>query len=150
MIYLVSTSVPLTDSTGKSINNQLLPGESVNNALKSTIGLVNMPRFFKKLLASYYRSRDPVYAGLLGVMHSKSILEERQLVVKRDEFRQRWNDQWIDEGLDFVLTVTSPFPALANGTSEKASMMSAGYTFLFSLVSGPYYPSISVSDSSYS
>lgn len=119
---------------GKQIKKLLLPRESINPALKSTIALVNLPRVVKKLIASYYRSSDPIYASLLDVMHPKSIVEERELVVKRDQFRLEWNEKWTEEGLDFALTVPTPFPALENGTAVKASMMSAGYAFLFSLL----------------
>ncbi|KAJ7599180.1 amidase signature domain-containing protein [Mycena floridula] len=119
---------------GNQITSALLPGETLNSALKSTIGLVNMPRFLKKLIAAYYRGQDPVYAALLDTMHPKTIGEERDLIVRRDQFRSQWHDKWTAEGLDFILTVPSPFPALENGTAEKASMMSAGYVFLFTLL----------------
>ena len=102
--------------------------------MKATLALVNLPRIVKKLMASYYRSSDPIFARLLDVLHPKSVLEVRRLVAKRDEFRLRWNNQWVEEGLDFVLTVPFPLPALKNGTAEKASLMTAGYTLLFSLV----------------
>lgn len=67
-------------------------------------------------------------------MHSKTILEERALVVQRDEHRAAWHSRWAEEDLDFVLTVPFPLPALENGTSEKASLMTAGYTFIFNVV----------------
>ena len=67
-------------------------------------------------------------------MHPKSISEERMLVVQRDKYRAAWHERWADEGLDFVLTVPHALPALENGSSEKVTLMSAGYTFIFNLV----------------
>jgi len=48
-----------------------------------------------------------------------------------------WHKKWQDENLDFVLTVPVSLPALKNGTSEQATLISAGYTFLFSLLDYP-------------
>lgn len=125
----------LNASAGEQIRSALLPTETLNPALASILDLLNLPRIMKKLIAYYYRSSDPLYAGLLDVMHPKSIFEERELIVKRDAYREEWHEKWTEEGLDFVLSVACPFPALENGTAEKASLMSAGYTLLFNLVS---------------
>jgi len=61
-------------------------------------------------------------------------MEERQLVHQRDLYRAKWHRQLIEEGIDFILTVPYALPALENGGSERATLMSAGYTFIFSLV----------------
>lgn len=67
-------------------------------------------------------------------MHAKTIAEERALIVERDQFRAEWHEQWAKEGLDFVLTVPAPFPAIKHGEGLKASLMTASYAFLFNLV----------------
>lgn len=67
-------------------------------------------------------------------MHAKTIPEERNLIVKRDQFREAWHEQWAKEGLDFVITVPAPFPAVKHGEGLKASLMTASYSFLFNLV----------------
>lgn len=64
-------------------------------------------------------------------------MEERQLVEQRDNYRAEWHKKWIEEGIDFILTVPHALPALENGGSERATLMSAGYTFIFSLVCVP-------------
>lgn len=68
-------------------------------------------------------------------MHPQTLLENRDTIVQRDEYRAQWHEKWLSEGLDFVLTVPHPLPAIEHGASEKATLMSVGYTFLFSMVS---------------
>lgn len=63
-----------------------------------------------------------------------TILEEREAVAARDEYRAQWHKKWQDEGLDFVLTVPHPLPAFEHGDGLKASLMSTGITFLFNMV----------------
>jgi hypothetical protein len=111
-----------------------LPHETLNPPLKGTIGLLALPRFVKSIMAYFSRATDPFYASLLEVMHPKTVVEERALVARRDDFRAAWHDRWTEENLDFVITVPHPLPALENGTGERASLMSAGYTFLFNMV----------------
>ena len=72
---------------------------------------------------------------LYGIMHSKTSLKDRESIIARDLYRAEWHKKWTEEGLDFVLTVPHAFPALENGTSEQTTLMSAGYTLLFNLVS---------------
>ncbi len=67
-------------------------------------------------------------------MHEKNTIEERELIAARDRYRAEWHKKWIEEGLDFVLTVPLSLPAIENGASEKTTLMVAGYTFLFSIV----------------
>ncbi|KAJ7135801.1 amidase signature domain-containing protein [Mycena epipterygia] len=129
---------------GDQLRSAPLPSEPLNAPLTATLALLALPRFVKRLLAWVAdspvvarvlgRMADPFYAGLLRVLHKKSVLEERELIVGRDDMRERWHERWTEEHLDFVLTVPHPLPALENGTGEKASLMSAGYTFLFNML----------------
>lgn len=119
---------------GRQIRNVLLPGETLNAALVSVLKHVSRSRFgrtIRRLWSFITGNSEEEYPDIL---QEKNIVEERQLIVQRDELRQQWHDKWQNEGLDFVLTVTFPFPALENGDGEKASLMSASYTFLFNLV----------------
>ncbi|KAJ3724151.1 amidase signature domain-containing protein [Lentinula guzmanii] len=120
--------------SGQQIRSNLVPKETVNPALASFLDLISLPRLFKKLLAKFCFSKDPIYANLLNVMHAKTIPEERALIVKRDQFREAWHEQWAKEGLDFVLTIPAPFPAVKHGEGLKASLMTASYSFLFNLL----------------
>ncbi|KAF8872514.1 amidase signature domain-containing protein [Infundibulicybe gibba] len=119
---------------GAQIRDSLLPFETLGSLTGAVMDLLSLPRLFKKFLAFITRSRDPLSANLIDSMHTKTILQERALIARRDKYRAAWHDQWRDEGLDFVLTVPHALPALARGSSEKATLMSAGYSFLFSLL----------------
>lgn len=119
---------------GAQMRDGGLRGETLNAPLQGTIGLLGLPRFVKTIMAWFTHASDPFYANLLEVMYPKTVVQERDLVARRDEFRAEWHERWTAENLDFVLTVPHPLPALENGTGERASLMSAGYTFLFNLV----------------
>ena len=47
----------------------------------------------------------------------------------------------------FCVTVPHAFPALENGSSEQTMLMSAGYTFLFNLVSFSLLPGMKKKES---
>lgn len=80
------------------------------------------------------RSSDPMSSTLYDIMHTKTAVEDRELVAARDRYRAEWHKKWTDEGLDFVLTVPLSLPAIENGASTKTTLICAGYTFLFSVV----------------
>ena len=120
---------------GHQITSAQSPYESITPAAKSILDLLRLPRIFKKILSFFIRSKDPMASELYDIMHSKNCVQDRQLIRARDVYRAEWHDQWTEEGLDFVLTVPYAFPALENGTSEQTTLMSAGYTLIFNLVS---------------
>jgi hypothetical protein len=112
----------------------------------SVLNLLALPRLLKSFLARLTRCLpnwcrrllggcDHITADFYDIMRSRSVGEERKITCARDEYRATWHEKWITAGLDFVLTVPHAFPALAHNTSEKTTLMSAGYTFIFSLVS---------------
>ncbi|KAJ7735382.1 amidase signature domain-containing protein [Mycena maculata] len=119
---------------GAQMRDGGLPGETLNPPLQGTIGLLALPRVVKNIMAWFNRATDPFYATLVEVMYPKTVVQERDLVARRDEFRAEWHKRWTEENLDFVLTVPHPLPALENGTGERASLISAGYTFLFNML----------------
>lgn len=90
------------------------------------------------------KSSDPLSSKLYDIMHTKTAVEDRELIVARDKYRAEWHKKWTDEGLDFILTVPISLPAIENGASEKTTLICAGYTFLFSVVRVSLYdPSLS-------
>ncbi|KAF8871074.1 amidase signature domain-containing protein [Infundibulicybe gibba] len=103
---------------GAQIHNSLLPFETLGALTKSIITILSFPRFLKKVLTLINRSWDPLFADLLENMNTKTILQERALIMKRDKYRAAWHDQWHHQGLDFVLTVPHALPALSQGSSE--------------------------------
>ena len=80
------------------------------------------------------KSSDPLSSTLYDIMHSKTIVQDRELIAARDRYRAEWHKKWTDEGIDFILTVPLSLPAIENGASEKTTLICAGYTFLFSVV----------------
>lgn len=120
---------------GHQIRNALSPNETITPAAKSILDLLQLPRIIKKIFAFFIRSSDPMASQIYSIMHSKSAVQERELIIARDLYRAEWHKKWTEEGLDFVLTVPHAFPALENGTSEQTTLMSAGYTLIFNLVS---------------
>lgn len=119
---------------GSQIYSSLLPSESLSPALRTTLTLIRRSRFVRSLyrIWGYVIGRPQPEAP--DVLIRKTIVEERELVMRRDALREEWHQKWNSQGLDFVLTVTHPFPALAHGDGVKASLMSASYTFLFNMV----------------
>jgi hypothetical protein len=126
--------------SGRQILNSLSPNESMTPAAQSILDLLQLPKIVKNLLSFFTSSTDPMASQLYGIMHQKTTVQDRQSIIARDLYREEWHKKWTDEGLDFVLMVPHPFPAVENGTSEQVTLMSAGYTLLFNLVSFFFYP----------
>jgi hypothetical protein len=122
---------------GQQIQDALSPGEKLNPASTSIMDLLGFPKFIKKILSYFSRSSDPLSSQLHDVMHTKTVVEDRNNVAARDMYRAEWHRTWTEEGLDFVLTVPLSLPAIENGASEKTTLMCVGYTLLFSLVREP-------------
>ncbi|KAF8438871.1 amidase signature domain-containing protein [Boletus edulis BED1] len=110
--------------------------EKVDPAMSASKSLLEMPLFVKKLLAMFTRSLtgDDVSASFTESLHTKTAAEERALVVARDQYRAQWYDAWEAEGLDFVLTVPHPMPAIPTGTAEKVTLISAALTMICNIV----------------
>ena len=120
---------------GHQIRNALSPNETITPAAKSILDLLQLPRIIKKIFAFFIRSSDPMGSQIYDIMHSKTAVQDRKTVIARDLYREEWHKKWTEEGLDFVLTVPHAFPAVENGASEQTTLMSAGYTLIFNLVS---------------
>ncbi|KAG8216593.1 amidase signature domain-containing protein [Butyriboletus roseoflavus] len=110
--------------------------EKLDPVMSGSKSLLQMPLFIKKIIATFTRhlTGDEVWASLIEKMHTKTASEERALVVARDEYRLRWNDAWEAEGLDFVLTVPHPMPAIPTGTAEKVTLMSIALPMICNII----------------
>lgn len=110
--------------------------EKLDAVMSGSKSLLEMPFFVKKLLAMVTRTLtgDNVWASLMESLHTKTAAEERALVVARDEYRVRWHDAWEAEGLDFVLAVPHPMPAIPTGTAEKVTLISAAMGMICNIV----------------
>jgi len=119
---------------GQQIQEALNPSEKLGPSSKSIMDLLGLPKFIKKIFSYFSRLSDPMSSQLYDAMHKKTIIEDRNNVAARDRYRAEWHRKWTEEGLDFILTVPLPLPAIENGASEKTTLMCVGYTLLFSLV----------------
>lgn len=78
-----------------------------------------------------------MYADLIETFREKTTEEYFALVARREVIREQWFNLFNDEGLDFVLTVPNPLPAVPHG-GMKYGWTGCSYTFLFNIVSS--YP----------
>ncbi|EKM76928.1 hypothetical protein AGABI1DRAFT_62660 [Agaricus bisporus var. burnettii JB137-S8] len=134
---------------GEQARAPLQRTESTSPPTQHVLNLLKLPKLIKSLLSLVLRSRtlsyifglgsqpDQLSAELYSILHTKTVMEERRLVEERDNYRAEWHQKLIEEGVDFILTVPHALPALENGGSERATLMSAGYTFIISLLDYP-------------
>ena len=122
--------------TGAGFFKPLRKDEKLDPIMSGSKSLLEMPLFIKKFIATLTRNLtgDQVYASLIEKFHPKTASEERELVVARDEYRERWYDAWEAQGLDFVLTVPHPTPAIPTGTAEKVTFISAALGMICNIV----------------
>ncbi|KAI9841775.1 MAG: hypothetical protein M1838_003420 [Thelocarpon superellum] len=90
-------------------------------------------KYLHYLWVKYIR-RDELWAGLLRDWHEKSSFEQWKLVARREAYRAKWHDWWLNDAkLDFLLTVPNATPAVPHDAMKDA-VSSCGYTFLFNLL----------------
>ncbi|KAF8226521.1 amidase signature enzyme [Tricholoma matsutake] len=119
---------------GRQLHSSLTPSEKLNKASASILELLSLPHFIKKILSFFSHMSDPLLADLFDIMQPKSMVEVCKLVTQKEQYMAAWHKQWIRSGLDFVLTVLYALPAFKHGEEEKATLMSAGYTCIFSML----------------
>ncbi|RDB27483.1 Acetamidase [Hypsizygus marmoreus] len=119
---------------GEQIRSLLSPSETLPKASASILSLLSLPRFIKRILAYFSRNSDPLTADALQIMHPKSVKDVRALNAQKEAYQAAWHEKWTESGLDFILSVPHPFPAFKHGESEKVNLMTAGFTFLFSML----------------
>ncbi|TDL24500.1 amidase signature enzyme [Rickenella mellea] len=96
---------------------------------------LRLPSILQSLYSLYVRyiRRDPIYAGLLECVRTKSVREHYALVAERERYRAKWFEKWRSEDLYFLLCVPNALPAVPNGGMKKG-WKACGYTFLFNLL----------------
>jgi hypothetical protein len=129
----IASQLLLSDG-GKTANKPIRSGESNDPGVRQMMLMFALPRWVKGIYVWYLRHirKDEVYAGLVEKWHEKTVEEYWALIAQREEYRARWFELWMEEGLDFVLTVPNPLPAIPHG-GMKEGFKSCGYTFLFNL-----------------
>ena len=94
-------------------------------------------RYLWYLWVKYVR-RDDLWADLLGAWYEKSAFEQWQWVAKREAYKAKFHEWWIEEAnMDFMITPPNATPAVPHD-GMKDAVSSCGYTFLFNLVSFPF------------
>lgn len=120
-------------------------GEFVNPALLTVRLMLRLPLWLKRFNATLLRwfsrpwRRNDAWASLLEVFHPRTAYEERRLTIERDAYRAAWHDAWQSAGLDLLLTVPHALPAISREpvASDKATLVSANYAFLYNVVRIP-------------
>lgn len=122
--------------TGAGYFKPFRKDEKLDPVMSGSKSLLEMPLFVKKFLAMITRSLtgDEFLASLTESLHTKTAVEERALVVARDDYRARWHDAWKAEGLDFVLTVPHALPAIPAGSAEKVTLFSVAPAMICNIV----------------
>ncbi|KAH7920751.1 amidase signature enzyme [Leucogyrophana mollusca] len=125
----------LMGDMGDTVTAPLRTGERLDPGIGGIVFVAGLPRWIKKIYAWYMRyiRRDEVVAGLLESSRSINIAEYWALVAQREEYRRKWHDAWQAQGLDFLLTVPNPLPALPHG-GIKHAINAIGYGSLFNLL----------------
>lgn len=133
-------------ATGAGYFKPLRKDEKLDPVMSGSRSLLDMPLFIKRFIAMLTRSLtgDQLYASFIEKLHTKTAIEERELVVARDEYRARWYDAWEAQGLDFALTVPHPLPAIPTGTAEKVTLMSVALPMICNIVRAGPAPSLLV------
>lgn len=113
----------------------------MNEAVLTVRSLLQLPLFAKKLMATLLRytsrpaGRNDNWASLIEVLHPRTAAEERDLIVRRDEYRAAWHKALKNQGIDFVLTVPHACPPIPRGKTGAVTLVSANYAFLYNIVS---------------
>ena len=129
--------------------NRLRTGEYISPALRTVRLILRLPLWLKRFQARCLRwfsrpwGRNDAWAALLEVMHPKTTLAERELIVQREAYRAAWHEAWYAEGLEFVLTVPHALPAVPRDlrASDRATLV---FSLSLSLLPS-FFPSLSLS-----
>ncbi|KZT70501.1 amidase signature enzyme [Daedalea quercina L-15889] len=125
---------------GVALHAARSPGETMNDAQRTTQLLLSLPLWTKKFLAFMYRllsrpkGRNDVWAALIEALHPKTVAEEREQIVAREAFKAAWHQAWQEQGVDFVLIVPHAIPPVPRGGIGTATLVSASYCFLFNVL----------------
>lgn len=110
-------------------------GEWNDPGASEAVKALRLPRWVRSLYAMYIRyvRRDTLYADLVRDFRPQNGQEFYARIGEREAYRQRWHEFWMENNLDFILTVPNASPAFAHGAGGS-QWKSCGYTFLFNIV----------------
>ncbi|KAI0319451.1 amidase signature enzyme [Amylostereum chailletii] len=119
---------------GDQVYAPLQPGEHPSPGIEAVRQAYALPAFVKTLLS--YLLPDPD-AALLRGFNRKTIVEERELIVEREEWKRIWKQSWQNAGLDFVLSAPAAIPAMPRGGTATSGLGLANYLLLFNILDLP-------------
>lgn len=126
---------------GVSALADLSPGETPGPAIINLLNTAKLPSLVKWALATALRwfsrpaGRNDAFARLLPAMGAQTVPQERQLVLRREEYRAAWKQAMKKQEIDLVLLPIFALPPVPLGTSGTATLIAANYAFLFNIVS---------------
>ena len=149
-------SLLVNSDGGATFRSFFRSGEWMDKGAAQLSFYMRLPRPLKYLWYLYVRHirRDPIWAGLLGDWHPKTMFEQWKLVVKRETYKAKWHEWWnstaktyqTDDDVlqdekekketapfDFLITPPNATPAVPHDGMHDA-VSSCGYTFLFNLL----------------
>ncbi|KZW01327.1 amidase signature enzyme [Exidia glandulosa HHB12029] len=132
---IIGWSLILADG-GKTMTSRLHSGEFIEPGVTSLLKRARLPRLIKSIYCAYLRWKGETwYANLIQPVSTKTVDELWQLVVKRNGWRQKVQDAWDADGIDFVLCAPNPAPAPVGGPDAGPTMLlSCGHTFLWNIL----------------
>lgn len=119
----------------------LRPSETINGAISSLCTIVGLPLFIKRLMAASLRllsrpaGRNDGWAGIVESLHTKTAVEERDLIVEREDYKAKWRQAMKDQGIDFILCPVHALPPLPHKGTAVASLIASNYCFMYNFVS---------------
>lgn len=128
-------------SLGASLVAPLRSSESINPAILLLVNICRLPAFARRAFATLLRwfsrpaGRNDVYADLLACMGISTAAEERALIVRRDAYREAWQEAVRAQGIDFLITVPHALPPIPKDGTGVVTLISANYAFLYNIVS---------------
>ncbi|KAH7910975.1 amidase signature domain-containing protein [Hygrophoropsis aurantiaca] len=135
--YTIGAGLLMGDM-GTSVSAPLRTSERLDPGIRGALHTAWLPRWVKSLFAWYTRHilADPVCASIISNSHTISVAEYWAVIAQRNNYRARWHDMWLGDGLDFVLSVPHPLPAMPHG-GMKAGFNVIGYAFLWNVLDYP-------------
>lgn len=141
LLYGLGLGLQIAFAAGTPTLKPLRKGESINEAAINGNFLQNLPNFVRNFMAWMLRKysspagRNDDWAYLLdGFGKCPSVEEVHKLFVKKDSYLAEWNRSLNENGIDFILTLPYPTPAIPRGTTGKATLISASGCFIYNFL----------------
>ena len=115
-----------------------LKRDPMEPTVRFLLTLARLPRFLRAILTFLIHRllRDPVSASTIALLGNKSASQVHSWHIRRDTFRQAFNDWFQSSQLDCIIAPTSTIPAATiNGTVLTSALATS--TLLYNVVDYP-------------